>query len=162
MSTPSDTTATGAKAPRHRPFRMPGLSAQVFIALGLGLGAGLFFGELMVVVEPIGDIFIGLLQMAVWPYIVVSLIGGLGRLSYKQATSLSLRGGALLLLFWGIALLAVLAVSATFPRWTSATFFTTSLAEQASVVCAPSMSTSCRTSTSRTSVSGAWNWRQSP
>jgi Na+/H+-dicarboxylate symporter/ABC-type amino acid transport substrate-binding protein len=110
---------------------MPGLSAQIFIALGLGLGAGLFFGESMVVVEPIGDIFIGLLQMAVWPYIVVSLIGGLGRLSYEQARSLSLRGGALLLLFWGIALLAVLAVSATFPSWTSATFFTTPLAEPA-------------------------------
>ncbi|MBW2404824.1 MAG: cation:dicarboxylase symporter family transporter, partial [Deltaproteobacteria bacterium] len=59
---------------------MPGLSAQVFIALGLGLVAGIFFGELMTVLEPIGDIFIGLLQMAVWPYIVVSLIGGLGRL----------------------------------------------------------------------------------
>jgi Na+/H+-dicarboxylate symporter len=103
----------------------------VFIALGLGLTAGIFFGELMTVVEPIGDIFIGLLQMAVWPYIVVSLIGGLGRLSHKQAASLGLRAGAFLLLFWGIALLAVLAVVATFPSWTSATFFTTSLAEKA-------------------------------
>jgi Na+/H+-dicarboxylate symporter len=103
----------------------------MFIALGLGLSAGLFFGELMTVFEPIGDIFIGLLQMAVWPYIVVSLIGGLGRLSSEQAMKLGLRGGAFLLLFWGIALLAVLAVSATFPSWTSATFFTTSLAEQA-------------------------------
>jgi Na+/H+-dicarboxylate symporter/ABC-type amino acid transport substrate-binding protein len=110
---------------------MPGLSAQVFIALGLGLVAGIFFGELMTVLEPIGDIFIGLLQMAVWPYIVVSLIGGLGRLSYQQAATLGLRGGAFLLLFWGIGLLAVLAVAATFPSWTSAAFFSTSLAEEA-------------------------------
>jgi Na+/H+-dicarboxylate symporter len=123
--------ATVAEAPPRKRFRMPGLSAQVFIALGLGLVAGIFFGELMTVVEPIGDIFIGLLQMAVWPYIVVSLIGGLGRLSYKQAASLGLRGGAFLLLFWGIALFAVLAVAATFPTWTSAAFFSTSLAETA-------------------------------
>ena len=110
---------------------MPSLSAQVFIALGLGLGAGIFFGELMTVLEPIGDIFIGLLQMAVWPYIVVSLIGGLGRLSSEQAKTLGLRGGAFLLLFWSIGLLAVLAIAATFPSWTSAAFFTTSLAEEA-------------------------------
>jgi Na+/H+-dicarboxylate symporter len=69
--------------------------------------------------------------MAVWPYIVVSLIGGLGRLSYKQAASLGLRGGGFLLLFWGIGFFAVLVVVATFPSWTSAAFFTTSLAEEA-------------------------------
>jgi len=130
MSTNSD-IISGAKAPQRKSFRMPGLSAQVFIALGLGLGAGIFFGELMTVIEPIGDIFIGLLQMAVWPYVIVSLIGGLGRLSKKQAASLGLSGGAFLLLFWGIALLAVLALVATFPSWTSATFFTSSLAEKA-------------------------------
>ena len=62
---------------------------------------------------------------------MVSLIGGLGRLSYQQARSLGLRGGVLLLLFWGIALLAVLAIAATFPSWTSAAFFTASLAEEA-------------------------------
>ena len=111
---------------------MPSLSVQVFIALGVGLLAGIFFGELMLVLEPVGDIFIGLLQMAVWPYIVVSLIGGLGRLTPTQAASLGVRGGAFLLLFWGIALLFVLAFVATFPSWTSAAFFTTSLAEPAS------------------------------
>jgi Na+/H+-dicarboxylate symporter/ABC-type amino acid transport substrate-binding protein len=110
---------------------MPGLSVQVFLSLGLGLLAGVFFGELMTTLEPIGDIFIALLQMAVWPYIVVSLIGGLGRLSHEEAINLGLRGGAFLILFWGIALLAVLAISATFPSWTSATFFTRSLAEPA-------------------------------
>jgi Na+/H+-dicarboxylate symporter len=115
--------------PRRRRLRLPGLSAQVFIALGLGLLAGLFFGERMVVLEPIGDIFIGLLQMAVWPYIVVALIAGLGRLGPRQAKSLGLRGGAFLVTFWAIALVAVLAMPATFPSWTSATFFTTSLAE---------------------------------
>jgi Na+/H+-dicarboxylate symporter/ABC-type amino acid transport substrate-binding protein len=122
---------TGGNEPPRAGFRMPSLSAQIFIALGLGLAAGIFFGEGMTVVAPIGDLFIALLQMAVWPYIVVSLIGGLGRLSYQQAASLGLRGGAFVLLFWGIALLAVLGMAATLPTWTSATFFTSSLAESA-------------------------------
>jgi Na+/H+-dicarboxylate symporter len=129
MSTPGKAVESGAKAPQRKRFRLPGLSAQVFIALGLGLVAGIFFGELMMVVEPIGNIFIALLQMAVWPYIVVSLIGGLGRLSYKQAAGLGLSSVAFLLLFWGIALLAVLAMVATFPTWTSAAFFSASLTE---------------------------------
>jgi Na+/H+-dicarboxylate symporter/ABC-type amino acid transport substrate-binding protein len=111
---------------------MPGLSAQVFIALGLGVAAGIFFGELMIVLEPVGEIFIGLLQMAVWPYIVFSLISGLGRLSLVQAKKLGLSGVSFLLLFWGIGLLAVLAIVITFPSWTSATFFTRNLAETAS------------------------------
>ena len=128
MSTPRDLVSS-TQAPRRKRFRMPGLSAQVFIALGLGLVAGIFFGDMMRVFAPVGDVFIGLLQMSVWPYVVVALIGGLGRLTSKQAASLGLHAGALLLLFWGIGALAVLAMPATFPSWTSATFFSTSLAE---------------------------------
>jgi Na+/H+-dicarboxylate symporter/ABC-type amino acid transport substrate-binding protein len=108
---------------------MPSLSVQVFISLGLGLLAGLFFGEMMGVLQPLGDIFIALLQMAVWPYIVVSLISGLGRLTLDQARKLGKYGITFVLLFWGIALLAVLAFVMTFPSWTSAAFFSTSLAE---------------------------------
>lgn len=128
MSTPRD-LVSGTQTPRRKWFRMPSLSVQVFIALGLGLVAGIFFGDMMRVFAPVGDVFIGLLQMSVWPYVVVALIGGLGRLTSKQAASLGLRAGALLLLFWGIGALAVLAIPATFPSWTSATFFSTSLAE---------------------------------
>jgi hypothetical protein len=91
MSNADNVMTAGADVPRREILRMPGLSAQVFIALGLGLVAGIFFGELMTVLEPLGDIFIGLLQMAVWPYIMVALIGGLGRLTSKQAASLGLR-----------------------------------------------------------------------
>ena len=131
MNTTSDVAANGVKEPRRKRFRMPDLSVQIFIALAAGLAAGLFFGELMRVVEPVGDIFIGLLQMAVWPYIVVSLIGGLGGLSLQQAKNLGLSGVSFLLLFWLIALIAVLALVATFPSWTSAAFFSTSLSEVA-------------------------------
>ena len=128
MSTPGDKRTTSGGETRRR-LRMPGLSAQVFIGLGLGLAAGIFFGEMVTVVEPAGSVFIGLLQMTVLPYMFVSLVGGLGRLSFEDARLLGTRGGVFIVLFWGIALLAVVATAITFPGWESAAFFSTSLVE---------------------------------
>lgn len=105
------------------------LSAQVFIALGLGILAGLFFGELIAPVKVLGDIFIGLLQMTVLPYILVSLIAGIGKLSYPEMRVLAVQGGRFVLLFWLIALAVTVAFAATLPDWESATFFSSSLVE---------------------------------
>jgi len=105
------------------------LSAQVFIALGLGIFAGLFFGELIVPVQIVGEIFIGLLQMTVLPYILVSLIAGIGKLGYREMRLLAVQGGRFVLLFWAIALAITLAFTATLPNWESATFFSSSLVE---------------------------------
>ncbi len=114
-----------------RRWRTPSLSAQIFIALGLGIAAGLFFGELIQPVKIFGDIFIGLLQMTVLPYILASLISGLGRLSYAEARLLALKGGAFVLLFWAMSLTVTLLFTLSFPGWESATFFSTSLVESA-------------------------------
>lgn len=79
MSAPG-ATVEGPSQPRRRPRRPRlGLSSQVIIGLVLGILAGLFFGEPVAVVQPLGAIFIGLLQMTVIPYIVVSLIAAIGR-----------------------------------------------------------------------------------
>ena len=107
----------------------PSLSAQVFIALGLGIFAGLFFGELIAPVKVVGDIFIGLLQMTVLPYILVSLIAGIGRLSYPDMRLLAVQGGRFVLLFWLIALAVTVGFTITLPNWESATFFSSSLVE---------------------------------
>lgn len=128
METPGDKTTSSGGATRRR-LRMPGLSAQVFIGLGLGLAAGVFFGEMITVVRPVGSAFIGLLQMTVLPYMFVSLVSGLGRLSKEDARILGASGGVYIVLFWGIALLAVVATAITFPGWESAAFFSTSLVE---------------------------------
>jgi Na+/H+-dicarboxylate symporter len=69
------------------------LSAQVIIGLVLGIGAGLFFGERVTAVSPLGSIFIGLLQMTVIPYIVVSLIAAIGRLERVVAWTSSTSTG---------------------------------------------------------------------
>ena len=109
--------------------RRPGLAGQVFIGLGLGVATGLFFGERAAPLGIIGHAFVGLLQMTVLPYIVVSLSAGLGRLSYAEAKILALRGGGFILLFWAITLAAVVGIALAFPAWESASFFSPSLIE---------------------------------
>jgi len=71
--------------------------------------------------------FIRLLQMVVIPFIAVSLIAGIGKLGYREARDLALKGGGVLLVLWGIALLFVTALPLAFPAWESASFFSTSL-----------------------------------
>ena len=112
-----------------RRFRPPGLAGQVLIGLALGVAAGLFFGELAAPLKIVGQIFIGLLQMTVLPYILVSLVAALGRLSYGEVRTLAAKGGVFILLFWGVTLAAVVAMALSFPAWESATFFSSSLAE---------------------------------
>ena len=69
--------------------RRPGLGTLVVIGFGLGIACDLFFGEIAAVFEPIGRAYIRLLQMAVIPYIMVSLVAGLGRLTPSQASRIA-------------------------------------------------------------------------
>jgi Na+/H+-dicarboxylate symporter len=103
------------------------LSTQVLLGLVLGIATGLFFGERAEVVQIVGDAFIRLLQMVVIPFIAVSLVGGIGRLGYREARDLALKGGAVLLVVWALALTFVAALPLAFPEWTSASFFSASL-----------------------------------
>jgi Na+/H+-dicarboxylate symporter len=105
------------------------LSTQVLIGLVAGLVLGVFFGELVGFLNIAGKAFILLLQMTVLPYIVVSLIGGLGRLSFSDARSLAVGAGLILLTLWGIVLAIIVLMPFAFPEWVSASFFSTSLIE---------------------------------
>jgi Na+/H+-dicarboxylate symporter len=64
------------------------MGQQVLLALLLGIASGLFFGEWSTHIKFIGDIYIGLLQMMVLPYIIIALIGGIGKLTLEQAKQL--------------------------------------------------------------------------
>jgi hypothetical protein len=55
------------------------LATRALIGFALGVGSGIFFGEIIAPVGIVGDAFIGLLQMTVLPYVTVSLILGLGQ-----------------------------------------------------------------------------------
>ena len=61
--------------------------------MGLGLITGLFFGEMVGFLEVVGDVWIKLLQMTVLPYVMLSLVLGLGSLSYSDALLLAKKGG---------------------------------------------------------------------
>ena len=130
MST-SDTTTADAVTPtspkyggkrRKRKRWTPGLSGRVLIGLFLGVAAGVVFGEWAAHLKIVGDVFIGLLQMTVLPYIVVSLLVSLGRLSYQEVWLLVRKGGIFVLVFWGIAIVVILGMTIALPDWPSATF----------------------------------------
>ena len=122
MTMAETTTAT-------KRFRLS-LGTQVVLGLVLGLAVGLFFGEAVGFFKGIGRAFILLLQMTVLPYITLSLITGLGQLTYQQVRELLLKAGGVLLACWVLAIAIILAMPLAFPTWQSASFFSTSLVEQ--------------------------------
>jgi Na+/H+-dicarboxylate symporter/uncharacterized short protein YbdD (DUF466 family) len=103
------------------------LSAKILIGLILGIVLGLFFGEAVGFLKIIGDAFIKLLQMSVLPYIVVSLIVGIGRLTYDVALSLAKKCGVVLLALWALTIAMVLVMPVAFPDWKTASYFSSSL-----------------------------------
>jgi Na+/H+-dicarboxylate symporter len=105
------------------------LSTRVLLGLALGIVVGIFFGPAVGFLGPLGDAFIRLLQMTVIPYIVVSLVGGLGALTYADAARLARAAGGFLLVIWGIALTTVLLAPLAYPSWPSASFFSHNLVE---------------------------------
>jgi len=102
------------------------LSAWIFIGLGLGVLFGLFFGELCRPLNVVGKAFIMLLQMGVLPYMVVTLIQGVGSLSPGDARLMAGKGSLMLVLFWVVGLIVIFAFSFAFPVSQSSSFFSVS------------------------------------
>ena len=105
------------------------LSLRILIGLGLGILAGVFFGEEASVLQPVADIYVRLMQMTVLPYLVLALIIGFGQLEAGEARRLARRAGALLLLTWGLTCAVIVAMPAAFPGIQSASFFSNALVE---------------------------------
>jgi Na+/H+-dicarboxylate symporter/ABC-type amino acid transport substrate-binding protein len=105
------------------------LSSQVVLGLVSGIVVGISIGEIAAFLQTIGKVFILLLQMTVLPYITLSLITGLGHLSYQEVKMLVFKVGGLLAGSWLVAFAAILLIPLTFPVWQSASFFSTALVE---------------------------------
>jgi proton glutamate symport protein len=105
------------------------LSTNILIGMFLGIACGIFFGEEVAFLQVAGNAYIKLLQMTILPYILVSLVNGIGGLTHGQARELAQKGGLLLLLFWAIAFAMILLIPLSFPAWESSAFFSTSLVE---------------------------------
>ena len=100
---------------------------KILAGLALGVLTGIFLGEIAAPFGIGGEIFIGLLQMTVLPYIVLSLISNIGGISWSERRSLVVTAIAVLacLLLLGVAVLVM--VPLAFPVWVSASFFSSSL-----------------------------------
>ncbi|MGD2039046.1 MAG: cation:dicarboxylase symporter family transporter, partial [Desulfobacterales bacterium] len=109
------------------------LSTQILIGLMLGLLTGLFFGDKASVFAIVGRAYIGLIQMSILPYMVVSLMLGIGSLSYEKAGKLAITGGIVLVASWSLAFMIVFLMPFTFPAIKGGSFFSLSLVEAAKV-----------------------------
>lgn len=107
------------------------LATRVLLGLALGVVAGIVLGERMAVLEAPGRAFVVLLQMTVLPYVSVALIHGLGRLTVEDAKAVARYAGTSLLLIWAVTLAVVSLLPLVFPAWKAASFFSTSLLEEA-------------------------------
>jgi Na+/H+-dicarboxylate symporter len=106
------------------------LAEKVLIGLVVGVAVGIFFGEKAAFLRTAGNAFIMLLQISVIPYVMVSLITALGRLTLEGVKSLGLKAGGVLLVLWGVGIMVVLLAPLAFPKWPSASFFSTSLVHE--------------------------------
>jgi Na+/H+-dicarboxylate symporter len=105
------------------------LSIRILIGLAVGIAFGLFVGEYADNLSWIGEVFIGLVQMTVLAYIVVSLVANIGHLSTEQARRVLRIGGALLAIFLAIGTIALGIIPLSFPKLGTAAFFSRSLIE---------------------------------
>lgn len=99
------------------------LTFRIISGLILGTLTGLFFGEEAAGLGLLADVWIGLMQMTILPYVIVSLIVGLGQLDSALARQLAVRGGLLMLVFWAIGLLVVAVMPMAFPVFENAAFY---------------------------------------
>ncbi len=103
---------------------------QILTGLVTGILTGLFLGELAAPLKIAADGFVKLLQMTVLPYVVISIVTSLGKLSYGEARRLGLRAGAVLASLWAIGIVLALLIPLAFPHVPNASFFSTSILEE--------------------------------
>ena len=106
------------------------LSTKVLIGLAAGLFFGFMFGEEVAWFSVPGDIFIGLLQMTVLPYIMISLIVNIGRLSLESGKELIKYGLIFLMFLVIIGLFFLVVLPLAFPTWESGSFYSNDFVQQ--------------------------------
>jgi proton glutamate symport protein len=89
----------------------------IWVAVGSlsGITAGVFFGEHCRVFSSIGSAYVMFLQAVVYPYIICSLLHGLGRLSPSSAKRLLKKGWIFLVFVWAITFGAILILIQAIP-----------------------------------------------
>lgn len=99
------------------------LTQFTLLAFLLGIVTGLFFGDFCTPLEKVGTAYIGLLQMTVYPYIAISIISNIGRLTTEQVRRLARHGLYVLGVLWCIGLFILVVMPLALPDWHTAGFF---------------------------------------
>ncbi|RLD77400.1 MAG: hypothetical protein DRJ07_14775, partial [Bacteroidetes bacterium] len=99
------------------------LSTKVLIGVFAGIFLGLFFGEDVGWLSIAGEVFIGLLQMTVLPYIMFSLIVNIGRLDIETGKRIIKFGLIFLSLLLVIGMFYLIVLPMAFPDWGSGNFY---------------------------------------
>lgn len=107
------------------------LSSQVLIGVIAGILLGLLFGEKVAWLSIPGDVFIGLLQMTVLPYIMFTLIVNIGRLSLETGKKIIKYGLLSLLFLLLIGLFGLIVLPLAFPNWGTGSFYSSDFVQQA-------------------------------
>ncbi len=110
--------------------KRPSFTTLIVGGLVLGVVCGLFFGDDTNWIKWIGDAFVGLLQMAVLPYVAVSLIINVGRLTVSSGARLLGVSAAVLLLLWMVGLITLTVMTQAFPAWETGSFFSSTFTEE--------------------------------
>jgi proton glutamate symport protein len=108
------TTQTGSPTTRGRMVarRLP---LWVLIGAALGILAGITFGERASVLKPLGDVYAMMLLSVVYPYILSSLIVGLGSLAVGRARRLLQASWRVYLFLWVTVFAAIFALAQAIP-----------------------------------------------
>ncbi len=125
-SRPAESATDGPAAPVKRRSK---LFPMILLGAGLGIACGLFFGDYTARLQVVGDAYVGLLQMAVLPYIIVALLANLGKLSLRQGRRLFVEGGLVMLVLWILGLFGVWVFAHALPEWKAGSFFSSAVVE---------------------------------
>ncbi len=101
-------------------------AVQVFVGIIGGVICGLFFGEKAEILEPIGTVFIQLMQITVLPSVVIFVIAGLGSINQANAREFLKKMILIILLVWGLGVVAIYSVQFAFPNIPNNSFFSVS------------------------------------
>jgi len=92
------------------------LAARVLAGAVLGILTGLVIGDYAAYLEFLGKAYVQLLAMCVYPYLVASLLHGLGKMDSPTAKLMLKRGWFIFVLAWVIILAAMMLLSLVFPK----------------------------------------------
>ena len=91
------------------------LASWVLVGGAAGILAGIMFGEGCAVLSPIGFAYVGLLQAAVYPYLICSLLHGLGSLEPHKAWRLFKSGWLFYVAAWVVTFACLAALAQAIP-----------------------------------------------